>query len=82
MNATAKLFKHGNSQAVRLPKEFRFAGTEVRITRVGEQVILAPVQPATSGVPWAALDALDDQPFMPGGREQPPAPVDRRVFDT
>ena len=30
MSGTAKLFKHGRSQAVRLPKEFRFEGTEVR----------------------------------------------------
>ena len=37
---TAKLFKHGRSQAVRLPKEFRFEGTEVRVSRIGDKVIL------------------------------------------
>jgi antitoxin VapB len=33
MSVTAKLFMHGRSQAVRLPKEYRFAGREVRVTR-------------------------------------------------
>ena len=39
---TAKLFKNGESQAVRLPKEFRFKGTEVLIQRVGDAVVLLP----------------------------------------
>lgn len=39
---TAKVFKHGNSQAVRLPKEFRFAGAEVQIKRVGAGILLLP----------------------------------------
>lgn len=39
---TAKLFKNGESQAVRLPKEFRFSGTEVLIQRVGDAVVLLP----------------------------------------
>lgn len=39
---TAKVFKHGNSQAVRLPKEFRFAGQEVQIKRFGAGVLLLP----------------------------------------
>jgi len=39
---TAKLFKNGQSQAVRLPKEFRFEGTEVYIRRLGEAVVLLP----------------------------------------
>jgi antitoxin VapB len=39
---TAKLFKNGESQAVRLPKEFRFSGDEVFIKRVGSAVILLP----------------------------------------
>jgi len=37
---TAKLFKHGGSQAVRLPKEFRFEGDEVVILKRGNDVIL------------------------------------------
>lgn len=39
---TAKLFKNGDSQAVRLPKEFRFDGSEVFIKRVGSAVVLLP----------------------------------------
>lgn len=39
---TAKLFKNGNSQAVRLPKEFRFEGDEVYIRKVGKKIILEP----------------------------------------
>jgi len=41
-NQTAKLFNNGRSQAVRLPAEFRFEGTEVYIRKEGEQVILSP----------------------------------------
>lgn len=37
---TAKLFQHGGSQAVRLPKAFRFEGTEVVIEKRGEEVVL------------------------------------------
>lgn len=38
--ATAKIFRSGNSQAVRLPKEFRFKTNEVDIFRRGEEVVL------------------------------------------
>ncbi len=44
--ATAKLFKHGGSQAVRLPKEFRFEGTEVTIEKLNGGVFLKPKQRA------------------------------------
>ena len=49
----AKLFMSGRSQAVRLPKEFRFDGTEVRIRRHGNAVILEPIVND-----WSWLDAL------------------------
>lgn len=39
---TAKLFMNGNSQAVRLPKEFRFDGDEVIIYREGGKIIIQP----------------------------------------
>ena len=51
--ATAKLFWSGRSQAVRLPKAFRFDGKEVRIRRRGDAVILEPIPED-----WAWLDAL------------------------
>jgi antitoxin VapB len=40
---TAKIFQHGGSQAVRLPKAFRFPGAEVLIEKHGEEVVLRPV---------------------------------------
>ena len=39
---TAKLFINGSSQAVRLPKEFRFIGNEVYAQKLGDTVILVP----------------------------------------
>jgi hypothetical protein len=42
--ATAKLFRNGRSQAVRLPKEFRFEGGEVSVRREGDAVILEPLR--------------------------------------
>jgi antitoxin VapB len=47
---TAKLFKNGDSQAVRLPREFRFEGNEVLIRRVGDAVVLLPLAKS-----WDAL---------------------------
>ena len=80
MVATAKLFTHGRSQAVRLPKEFRFEGREVRVTKVGDRVILEAMAPAGS-MPWAAIDQLGDSLFMAEGREQPDGSGDRAAFD-
>ena len=42
-NSTAKLFRHGGSQAVRLPREFRLPGTEVRISHTPQGVLLEPL---------------------------------------
>lgn len=44
METIAKLFQNGRSQAVRLPKEFRFSGEMVKISRQGEKVILEPIE--------------------------------------
>ena len=44
MSKRAKIFMNGRSQAVRLPKEFRFAGTEVNIERKGDAVVLTPIE--------------------------------------
>ena len=44
MESTAKLFQNGRSQAVRLPKAFRFKGKEVKIRKEGDKVILEPMQ--------------------------------------
>lgn len=65
----AKLFQNGQSQAVRLPKEFRFTGDKVNIRRVGNAVILLP-----ENEPWDTLfDALGTfSPDFMAEREQPP----------
>ena len=53
---TAKIFKSGNSQAVRLPREFRFDDTDVYIKKLDDIVILLP-----RGGSWTALiNSLDD----------------------
>jgi antitoxin VapB len=44
MESRAKVFQNGRSQAVRLPKAFRFKGKEVKIRREGEKVILEPLE--------------------------------------
>lgn len=64
---TAKLFTNGRSQAVRLPKQFRFEGDEVFIKRVGDAVVLLPRHG------WGTLFAALDE-FEPGfsiTRDQP-----------
>ena len=71
---TAKVFWSGRSQAVRLPKAFRFDGEEVRIRRHGAAVILEPVP-----VDWAWLDALSgtlDADFVQAA-EAPTPPQNR-----
>jgi antitoxin VapB len=79
--ATAKLFMHGRSQAVRLPKEFRLPGKEVSVRRVGRGVLLEPLDDRFDVAAWwAKLDEYLDVPFMPEGREQPPMPIDSREY--
>ncbi|WP_418318033.1 antitoxin [Piscinibacter sakaiensis] len=71
---TARLFQSGRSQAVRLPKEYRFAGTEVVVQHFGNGVLLLPVED-----PWQTMEA-GLAAFEPGfvlTREQPP--VQQRV---
>jgi antitoxin VapB len=75
---TAKVFKSGNSQAVRIPKEFHLDGEEVEIRKHGGALILRPRKRS-----WAALiESLkkfsDD--FMEQGRHQPPAQNRGRAF--
>jgi antitoxin VapB len=71
---TAKLFMHGRSQAVRLPKEFRMEGSEVSVTRNGDSITLTPIMRKKTN--WAevfakidAIGPMDDYPD--GWRNQP-----------
>lgn len=85
MSATAKLFMHGRSQAVRLPKEFRLPGKAVKVTRVGDGVLLEPLdegQPFDAAAFWAKIDALGGRDFLPQGiPDDPPLPPDDIPFD-
>jgi antitoxin VapB len=75
---TASLFQNGRSQAVRLPKEFRFEGDRVRIRRVPQGVLLEPLIPDTAR--WfEELDKFKSEPFMTHGRRQPATPK-RKIF--
>lgn len=74
----AKLFQNGRSQAVRLPKEFRFEGDRVRIRKVAQGVLLEPLVPDTAK--WfEELDKFNSQSFMVRGRRQPAMPK-RKIF--
>jgi len=66
---TAKLFQNGRSQAVRLPKEYNFSGTDVLIQKVGESVILFPKDRVWETFLHGLYGFTDD--FLAGGREQP-----------
>jgi antitoxin VapB len=72
--ATARVFRSGNSQAVRLPKEFRLSGTEVEIFRRGDEIVL---REKAEGL-VRAFEILADLPadFFPEDRSDTP-PQDR-----
>lgn len=74
---TAKLFMNGRSQAVRLPKAYRFEGTQVYVKKVGNAVMLIPYHE-----PWQTLfESLSEfsEDFMEA-REQPETQVREDVF--
>jgi antitoxin VapB len=76
METTAKLFKNGSSQAVRLPKECRFAGDEVVVKRFGDMVILVPMRYSYRGL----MAQLRDMGPIRLGRRAQPRRRDKRDF--
>ena len=69
---TAKLFLNGRSQAVRLPKAFRFEGlTEVYIQRDGDRIILSPARKPPMQRLISALDAFERFPARRQPRSRP-----------
>ena len=75
---TAKIFMNGRSQAIRLPKKYRFEGSEVYIKKVGNAVMLIPYE-----APWQMLQdslSLFSDDFMET-REQP-VPQEREELFT
>ncbi len=71
--ATAKIFQHGGSQAVRLPKAFRFEGKEVLIEKHGDEVVLKPV-PAPKFESFTEIARFLAEKF-PGGGDFPEPPA-------
>ena len=76
---TAKLFSNGRSQAVRLPKAYRFKGKEVYIKKKAEGVLLIPKDNSMWDV-WEKNLNKYDTPFMTD-RNQPGSQQDRADLD-
>lgn len=75
----AKLFRNGRSQAVRLPREFRFEGTQVRVRRLPEGVLLEPF--ITDVTQWfETLDHFREGEFFPKKSRNQPITPRREVF--
>lgn len=81
---TAKLFRNGRSQAVRLPKEFRFEGNSVLIRRVEKGVLLEPVKKKVTREEieawFAKMDSYGADDLFPDGRNQG-LTEPRKIFD-
>ncbi len=66
---TTKIFRSGNSQAVRIPKEFQMEGEEVEILKRGASLVLRPKKKSWTALVESLEEFTDD--FMEGGRKQP-----------
>lgn len=73
----ARIFQSGNSQAVRIPKEFRFDVMEVEIFKRGDEIVLKP-KPKNLGAAFKLLGEMPDD-FMVDGREDT-LPQERESF--
>ncbi|MEM6431415.1 MAG: AbrB/MazE/SpoVT family DNA-binding domain-containing protein [Deinococcota bacterium] len=67
-----KVFQSGNSQAVRIPKEFRLEHDEVEITQRGDELILRPIKQQSAAVAFDALVGIE------GEIQRPKISVDER----
>lgn len=65
---TAKVFENGRSQAVRLPKEYRFSSDEVMINRIGDVVLMMPK--ADKWDPFMKAIDMFSSDFMEDGRTE------------
>ena len=70
--ATARVFKSGNSQAVRLPKKFRFASDEVEIVRRGDEVILREKTKGMERAFWLLANLPIDVDAIEKIHDEPP----------
>ncbi|MGB2672072.1 MAG: type II toxin-antitoxin system VapB family antitoxin [Candidatus Acidiferrum sp.] len=69
--ATARVFKSGNSQAVRLPKKFRVNSKELEISRRGDEIVLREKSEGLERVLEILADMPDDM-FPEGRKDTPP----------
>lgn len=76
---TAKVFRSGNSQAVRIPKEFQLEGDEVEIRRKGDTLILRPKRHSWDTL-VDSLTKFTDDFLAPDDRRQPPLQKRDRAF--
>jgi antitoxin VapB len=74
---TTKVFTNGNSQAVRIPAEYRINEDEILIQRVGSTLLLLPKEDVWKAFQHGINSFSDD--FMPNRRQ--PAPQERAAFD-
>ncbi|VAW60699.1 hypothetical protein MNBD_GAMMA11-1843 [hydrothermal vent metagenome] len=75
----ARLFQNGGSQAVRLPKEYRFESDRVEIIREGEKLIITPINARKSWAEYFKTAPSVDDDFLMDIDDMPPAEVS--VFD-
>lgn len=68
----AKVFKSGNSQAIRLPKEFRLKVTEVELVRQGEDILIRQPKKLTLMDGFNALRSMPEDFFAEGRHDPPP----------
>jgi antitoxin VapB len=72
----AKVFKSGNSQAIRLPKEFRLKVTEVELVRQGEDILIKQPKNLTLMDAYNALAGIADDFLKDGIDDPPPEPIE------
>jgi antitoxin VapB len=74
--AIAKVFKSGNSQAIRLPKEFRLKVTQVELVWQGDDIIIRQPKKVTLMDAFNAMASMPDDFFKDGIEDPPPEPIE------
>lgn len=72
----AKVFKSGNSQAIRLPKEFRLKVTEVELIRQGDDIVIRQPKKVTLMDAYNAMASMPDDFFRAPLEDSPPEPIE------
>jgi antitoxin VapB len=72
----AKVFKSGNSQAIRLPKEFRLNVSQVELVRRGEDILIRQPKKPTLMDAYNALRSMPDDFLIDGIEDPPPEPIE------